>query len=147
KASGSSPLMVPPQTSTISSHLPNAVGAAMSIGRARDLKLDSAVMPSDAIVIRSVGVASINHSPGVDAGNAVRWAADQHRPVPILFICEDNGIGISVPTPNEWIESQYGSRAGLYYIRCDGLSLCDTYLAAREAERYARVYRKPVFLH
>ena len=30
---------------------------------------------------------------------------------------------------------------------CDGLSLCDTYRAAREAEQYARNRRKPVFLH
>jgi len=147
KVFGSYPLMVPPQTSTIASHLPKAVGAAVSIRRARDLKLNSAVMPSDAIVICSFGDASINHSTGVGAVNAALWAAHQNLPVPIVFICEDNGIGISVPTPNEWIESQYGSRAGLYYIRCDGLSLCDTYLAAREAERYARVYRKPVFLH
>lgn len=147
KVFGSYPLMVPPQTSTIASHLPKAVGAAVSIGRARDLKLTSAAMPSDAIVVCTFGDASINHSTAVGAVNAALWAAHQNLPVPIVFICEDNGIGISVPTPNEWLESQYGSRAGLHYIRCDGLNLCDTYLAAREAERYARVYRKPVFLH
>lgn len=147
KVFGSFPLMVPPQTSTIASHLPKAVGAAISIGRARDLQLASKVMPSDAVVVCTFGDASLNHSTAVGAVNSALWVAHQNLPVPIVFICEDNGIGISVPTPNQWLESQYGQRPGLHYIRCDGLNLCDTYRAMREAERFARVYRKPVFLH
>jgi 2-oxoisovalerate dehydrogenase E1 component len=147
KVFGSYPLLVPPQTSTIASHLPKAVGAALSIGRARDLKLATAVMPSDAIVICTFGDASLNHSTAVGAMNSALWVAHQNLPVPLVFICEDNGIGISVPTPNQWLESQYAHRSGLHYIKCDGLNLCDTYRASREAERYARVYRKPVFLH
>lgn len=147
KVFGSYPLMVPPQTSTIASHLPKAVGAAVSIGRARDLRLATAAMPGDAVVMCTFGDASINHSTGVGAVNAALWVAHQNLPMPLVFICEDNGIGISVPTPNQWLESQYGNRSGLHYIRCDGLNLCDTYLAAREAEHYARVHRKPVFLH
>lgn len=147
KVFGSYPLMVPPQTSTIASHLPKAVGAALSIGRARDMKLETAVMPNDAIVICTFGDASINHSTAVGAVNSALWVAHQNLPVPLVFICEDNGIGISVPTPNQWLESQYGNRSGLHYLRCDGLNICDTYRVAREAERYARVYRKPVFLH
>lgn len=147
KVSGSYPLMVPPQTSTIASHLPKAMGAALSIGRAKDLKLASAVMPSDAIVICTFGDASINHSTAVGAMNSALWVAHQNVYMPLVFICEDNGIGISVPTPSDWIESQYGQRAGLHYIKADGLNLCDTYVHAREAERYARSRRKPVFLH
>ena len=147
KVFGSYPLMVPPQTSTIASHLPKAVGAAISIGRAKDLRLDTAVMPSDAIVTCTFGDASMNHSTAVGAMNSALWAAHQNLAMPLIFICEDNGIGISVPTPNNWLESQYGERSGLAYVRCDGLNLCDTYAAAREAERYARVHRKPVFLH
>ena len=147
KVFGSYPLMVPPQTSTIASHLPKAMGAALSIGRAKDLKLESAVMPSDAIVICTFGDASINHSTAVGAMNSALWVSHQNVYMPIVFICEDNGIGISVPTPNEWLEGQYGQRAGLHYIQADGLNLCDTYLKAREAERYVRNRRKPVFLH
>ena len=53
-----------------------------------------------------------------------RGRRDQHRarhglrglPVPILFVCEDNGFGISVPTPAGWIEAAYGSRPGLAYV-------------------------------
>lgn len=146
KVFGSYPLMVPPQTSTIASHLPKALGAALSIGRAKDLKLESAVMPSDAIVICSFGDASINHSTAVGAMNSTLWVAHQNVGMPLVFLCEDNGIGISVSTPDRWLESQYGQRHGLHYLEADGLNLCDLYLKAREAERFARLRRKPVFL-
>jgi 2-oxoisovalerate dehydrogenase E1 component len=147
KVFGSYPLMVPPQTSTIASQLPKAVGAALSVGRAKDLKLESAVMPPDAVVFCSFGDASINHSTAVGAVNSSLWIAHQNVALPLVFICEDNGIGISVPTPNQWLETQYSHRPGLHYITCDGLNLCDTYRAAREAEHFARTHRKPVFLH
>ncbi len=147
KVFGSYPLMVPPQTSTIASHLPKAMGAALSIGRAKDLKLATAAMPGDAVVICSFGDASINHSTAVGALNSALWVAHQNVSMPLILICEDNGIGISVSTPAEWLESQYSTRPGLHYVRADGLNICDLYLKAREAERFARNRRKPVFLH
>ena len=147
KVFGSYPLMVPPQTSTIASHLPKAMGAALSIGRAKDTKLETNVMPHDAVVICSFGDASINHSTAIGAVNSALWVSHQNVYMPLIFICEDNGIGISVSTPSDWLESQYRDRPGLQYIAADGLNLCDTYLKAREAERYARSRRKPVFLH
>lgn len=147
KVFGSYPLMVPPQTSTIASHLPKAMGAALSINRAKDLNLDSAVMPGDAVVICSFGDASINHSTALGGVNSALWVAHQNVAMPIVFICEDNGIGISVSTPSNWLESQFAQRPGLFYVPCDGLSLTDTYAAAKKAEHYARTRRKPVFLH
>jgi 2-oxoisovalerate dehydrogenase E1 component len=147
KVFGSFPLMVPPQTSTIASQLPKAVGAALSIGRARDLKLESAVMPADAVVLCSFGDASANHSTAVGAINSSLWVAHQNVAMPLVWICEDNGIGISVPTPDQWLETQFGHRPGLHYISCDGLNLCDLFMKARAAEQFARARRKPVFLH
>lgn len=147
KVFGSYPLLVPPQTSTIASHLPKALGAALSIGRAKDLRLESAVMPSDAVVFCTFGDASINHSTSQGAINSALWVSHQNVALPLIFICEDNGIGISVSTPQGWLETQYSQRPGLHYISCDGLSLTDTYRAARAAEHYARVRRKPVLLH
>ncbi len=147
KVFGSYPLMVPPQTSTIASQLPKAIGAALSIGRAKDLKIETNVMPSDAVVFTTFGDASINHSTAVGAVNSALWVAHQNVSMPIVFICEDNGIGISVRTPQNWLELQYGQRAGLHYIQADGLNLCDTYMKAEWAERYARNRRRPVFLH
>jgi 2-oxoisovalerate dehydrogenase E1 component len=147
KVFGSYPLMVPPQTSTIASHLPKAMGAALSIGRAKDLSLDQAVMPADAVVLCSFGDASANHSTAVGAINASLWVAHQNVAMPLVWICEDNGIGISVSTPNQWLESQYEERPGLQYIKCDGLNICDAFLRAAQAAQYARTRRKPVFLH
>ena len=109
KVFGSVPLWIPPQTSTIGSHLPKAVGMAFAIERAARLKL-SLPVPNDAIIACSFGDASANHSTTVGAVNAACWASHQGAPVPLLLICEDNGLGISVPTPNSWIASSLGHR-------------------------------------
>ena len=54
KVIGSKPLFIPPQTSTIASHLPKAVGAAFSIGIARTLRLADTPLPADSVVLCSV---------------------------------------------------------------------------------------------
>ena len=51
KVLGSKPLNIPPQTSTIASHLPKAMGAAYSIGLARTLKLPHRTMKDDAVIL------------------------------------------------------------------------------------------------
>ena len=58
KVLGSRALMIPPQTSTIASHLPKAVGAAYSIGAARRHRPEHALMADDALVMCSFGDAS-----------------------------------------------------------------------------------------
>ncbi len=80
KVIGSKPLFIPPQTSTIASHLPKAVGAAFSIGIARTLKLEDTPLPGDAIVLASFGDASANHSTAQGAFNTAAWAAYQGTP-------------------------------------------------------------------
>lgn len=147
KVIGSRALNIPPQTSTIASHLPKAMGTAFSIGLARTLKLEETPLPRDSVVLCSFGDASANHSTAQGAINAAGWAAWQGSPMPIVFLCEDNGIGISVPTPKGWIEADFRGRAGLEYMSCNGLDLVDTYRGAAEAARFARRERRPVFLH
>jgi 2-oxoisovalerate dehydrogenase E1 component len=147
KVIGSKPLNIPPQTSTIASHLPKAVGAAFSIGIARMLKLDDSPMPRDSIVLASFGDASANHSTAQGAFNAAGWAAYQGTPMPLVFLCEDNGIGISTRTPRGWIEASFRDRPGLNYMHCSGLDMVDAYRGARAAAHFARTQRKPVFLH
>ncbi|MFT6915066.1 MAG: 2-oxoisovalerate dehydrogenase E1 component [Motiliproteus sp.] len=146
KVLGSKALFIPPQTSTIASHLPKAVGAAYSIPLAKRSGLDSR-MPLDAVVLCSFGDASANHSTALGAINCASWTAYQNVPLPLVFICEDNGIGISTTTPTGWIHANFSQRPGLHYIYCDGLNLLDTHRAAVAAERLARRYRQPVFLH
>lgn len=147
KVLGCAHTFVPPQTSTIASHLPKAVGAAHSIGMAQRLKLDDAILPNDGIILCSFGDASANHSTSQGAFNAACWAAYQHLPMPIVFICEDNGIGISVRTPGGWIEANFAHRPALHYVQCDGADLNDAMRGCDEAMTYARARRKPVFLH
>lgn len=146
KVFGSAPLWVPPQTSTIASHLPKAVGTAASIKRAQSLKIDHP-LPDDSVVLCSFGDASFNHAVAQSAFNTVRWICQSRVPLPLVFICEDNGLGVSVPTPKDWIEASVIGQPWLTYIQANGLSLEDTYSAAMQAQHIARVQRKPVFLH
>jgi 2-oxoisovalerate dehydrogenase E1 component len=146
KVFGSVPLFIPPETSTIASHLPKALGAAISITRANELYLPSK-LPRNAVILCSFGDASINHASAQATLNAAAWVGQQSYPLPLIFICEDNGLGISVPTPEGWIENTIKNRSYIHYISCDGLNLADCYAKAIEAEHIARNKKKVVFLH
>src|ERR1700684_814790 len=97
KVFGHAGLAVIPQTSTIASHLPRAMGVAFAIDRARKLGLSSA-WPPDAITVTSFGDASANHSTATGAINTACQVSYQGLPMPVLFVCEDNGLGISART-------------------------------------------------
>ena len=61
KVFGNAALAVIPQTSTIASHLPRAVGVGFAIDRAHRINQPCA-WPSDAIAVCSFGDATVNHS-------------------------------------------------------------------------------------
>ena len=145
KVFGSLPLNVPPQTSTIASHLPKAMGMALAFERAKRLGLGPA--DDDRIVVCTFGDASANHSTATGAIHAAEWHAHQGRACPVLFVCEDNGIGISTPTPEGWIATQYGHRPNLGYVSGDGLDIADAWDAALAAATWVRTHRAPGFLH
>jgi 2-oxoisovalerate dehydrogenase E1 component len=146
KVFGRHDLHIIPQTSTIASHLPRAVGVAFSIARAR--KLDVACpWPDDAVAVCSFGDASANHSTAVGAINAALHASYQGLPMPLLFVCEDNGIGISTKTPRGWVARAYAHREGLQYFAADGCDLNGAFDTALAAAQWVRSHRKPAFLH
>jgi 2-oxoisovalerate dehydrogenase E1 component len=147
KVLGSKKLCIPPQTSTIASHLPKAVGAAFSVGLAKRLKPEHQQLPDDALIYCSFGDASLNHSTAQGAINTASWTAYQQLALPLLFMCEDNGIGISTRTPDGWVEATMGSKPGLRYFACDGLNMNDTASVSERAAAWVRKYRKPAFLH
>jgi 2-oxoisovalerate dehydrogenase E1 component len=147
KVLGSRRLNIPPQTSTIASHLPKAVGAAYSIGLAKRAAPEHTNLPADSIVMCSFGDASSNHSTAQGAINTACWTSFQSVPLPLLFVCEDNGIGISVPTPRGWIAANFANRPGLRYFTCDGLDMAQTLRVSQAAADYVRRTRKPAFLH
>ena len=68
KVLGNADLAVIPQTSTIASHLPRAMGVAFAIERANKLKV-AGVWPPDAVAVASFGDASANHSTATGAIN------------------------------------------------------------------------------
>lgn len=147
KVLGSKSLNIPPQTSTIASHLPKAVGVAYSLGLARRHAPEHRCLPEDAIVMASFGDASSNHSTAQGAFNTACWTSFQSVPLPMLFVCEDNGIGISTPTPDGWIAANFSARPGMRYFACNGLDICETHRVAQQAADYVRSHRKPAFLH
>ncbi len=146
KVFGRHDLNIIPQTSTIASHLPRAVGVAFSIARAAKLGV-ACPWPDDAVTVCSFGDASVNHSTAVGAVNTALHSAYQGVPMPLLFVCEDNGIGISVKTPRRWIEHTYGNRDGLRYFDADGWDVAATFEAATAAADWVRAHRRPAFLH
>ena len=146
KVWGSKPLWVLPQTSTIASHLPKALGTALAIESGRRIG-HTLPIPEDSVVICSFGDASANHATAQTAFNTAAWAAYQRLPAPILFVCEDNGIGISVKTPDGWIAQSFAHRPGLDYFAADGLDLVEGHAQVERALAHCRQTRRPTFLH
>ena len=145
KVWGSRALWVPPQTSTIASHLPKAMGTAFALERANRLGLPLEI-PPDSIVCCSFGDASSNHATALAGINAARYSRRRGSPVPVLFVCEDNGIGISVDTPRHWVARNFGALPHLDYVHAVG-ELDEIHEAVRTAIETCRVGRRPVFLH
>nr|WP_245652970.1 thiamine pyrophosphate-dependent enzyme [Herbidospora sakaeratensis] len=144
KVFGHPSLAVIPQTSTIASHLPRAVGVAFAIERGRQLGA-SGPWEADAIAVCSFGDASVNHASALSGFNTAAYGAYRGLSLPVLFVCEDNGIGISVRTPPGWVEA---SRQSLIeYFTADGSDVAETYAAARKAAAHVRETRSPAYLH
>jgi 2-oxoisovalerate dehydrogenase E1 component len=146
KVFGHPDLAIIPQTSTVGSHLPRAVGTAFAIDRARALGVPAA-WPADAVVVCGFGDASANHSTVVGAVHAVSWSAYRGVPLPLLLVCEDNGIGISVPTPPGWVARAYRDRPDLRYFSANGSDPAGVFDTASEAAEWVRRHRRPAFLH
>jgi 2-oxoisovalerate dehydrogenase E1 component len=146
KVIGSRALWIPPQTSTIASHLPKAAGTAIALERMRHLGLPLPV-PEDAIVLCSFGDASVNHATA-QAGFQMAQNATLHRQrCPILFVCEDNGIGISVRTPADAVEKLLRPRFAADWFGADGRDLPAAHAQAGAAIEHCRRTRRPTFLH
>ncbi|NBD96405.1 MAG: MFS transporter [Gammaproteobacteria bacterium] len=146
KVWGHPALWVLPQTSTIASHLPKAVGTSLAIAHGKGSPHQLPV-PDDSIVVCSFGDASLNHAAAQTAINSCAWSRHQSLPVPVLLVCEDNDIGISVPTPTNWVADSMRNRHGISYHYADGLDLVEGYRAVERAVDECRTRRRPVFLH
>ncbi|MFE9958537.1 thiamine pyrophosphate-dependent enzyme [Micromonospora sp. NPDC005299] len=153
KVFGRADLAVVPTTSTIASHLPRAVGLGLALerlrrgGRRDDGDSDAAPWPSDAIVVCSFGDASVNHATATAAFNTAGWYDHTGLRIPVLFVCEDNGLGISVRSPQGWVAATLRARPGIRYFAADGTDVAEAYRVAGEAAAWVRRHRRPAVLH
>ncbi|MEM6673908.1 MAG: thiamine pyrophosphate-dependent enzyme [Planctomycetota bacterium] len=144
KVWGSREAWVPPQTSTIASHVPKAVGTAFSLTRAKKLGVDTG-LPDDAIVCCTIGDASVNHATALAGINSARYAWRRMNPTPVLFVCEDNQRGISVETPRRWIRDFFSRLEHLRYFEATG-DVDAVWDTVRLAIQTCRTTRQPTFL-
>jgi 2-oxoisovalerate dehydrogenase E1 component len=150
KVFGNPDLHVIPTTSTVGSHLPRAIGVAYAIERGRRvsrLGTQATGWPGDAVVVCSFGDASINHASATAAFNTAGWCDHTGLRLPLLFVCEDNGIGISVRSPDGWTTAALRARPGVRYFAGDGCDIATAYDAAAEATTWVRRHRRPAILH
>jgi 2-oxoisovalerate dehydrogenase E1 component len=154
KVYGHPNLNVIPTTSTVGSHLPRAVGVGFGIEwfarrarRANGEGVADQVWPSDSIAVCSFGDASVNHATATAAFNTAGWCDHTGLRLPVLFVCEDNGFGISVRSPEGWVAATLRGRPGLRYFATDGCDLAAVYDAASEAAMWVRRQRRPAVLH
>ncbi len=143
KVLGRKELNIVPLTSTIGSHLPRAVGLALSLG----MEHSSPNFEPDSIVVAGIGDASLNHST---VQGAMNWAANmahRGRRVPVLFLVEDNGLGISVPTPQDWVAQSASARWGLDYATADGADPSSVFTTASALADQIRATGRPAILH
>lgn len=146
KVFGHRELAIIPQTSTIGSHLPRAFGIGLTLGLA-DRGQHVTAWPADAVVVCSFGDASANHSTAVGALNAAAWCAHRGVEMPVLFVCEDNGLGVSVRTPSGWIEQSLSGFPGVGYRQVDGSDAVGVIAGARALVDQVRERRSPAVLH
>jgi 2-oxoisovalerate dehydrogenase E1 component len=146
KVFGRKELAIIPMTSTIASHLPRAVGMALAIDRAARLGV-ACPWKSDAVVMCSFGDASLNHATAQAALNTSAQITFQGLPLPLLYVCEDNGLGISVPTPSGWAESALTARPQLRYEVAYGHDPAEVLGVATELAAWVRERRRPAVLH
>jgi len=144
KVFGNHALSIIPQTSTIASHLPRAVGLARSFSIAPET---ATTWPADSVVVCSFGDASLNHST---AQGALNWASlDAHagKRVPVIFVCEDNGLGLSVPSPEEWVTASSGQRPAMDVIGVDGFDPAAVFDGVSALSARVRDTGRPGFVH
>jgi 2-oxoisovalerate dehydrogenase E1 component len=98
------------------------------------------------VAISSQGESSVSEGFVYEAINGA-----SNEKVPVIFVIQDNGYGISVPkkdqTANRKVSENFSGFKNLRIIYCDGKDVFDSMNAMEEAKRHAIETKEPVIVH
>jgi 2-oxoisovalerate dehydrogenase E1 component len=142
-------LNIPSQGSPTGTQCLQAVGcgeAGLIYGRVSEIPDGHSRHHADEVTYVSVGDGATSEGEFWESLNTACT-----RPVPVLYLVEDNGYAISVPvdvqTPGGDISKLVESFPNLKVLRCDGTDYLDSYRTLEEAVAWVRGERKPALVH
>ncbi len=146
---GHKALNIPSQGSPTGTQCLQAVGcgeAGMLYSRVDDIADRGDHFQGDEVTYVSIGDGATSEGEFWESLNTACT-----RPVPVLYLVEDNGYAISVPvevqTPGGDISRLVESFPNLKVVRCDGTDFMACYRAMGEAVDWVRRERKPALVH
>lgn len=131
-------------TSTLSSHVPPAVGRSLGSMLAKQIGASSVLSPSS-IGFVSVGDGSVNHSHFLSAVNLAEYARYNNFKCPLVFAVSDNGYSISLKGKN-WLQREFIQKLRMPLLIADGNDFVDVWDKTQRAVEETRRSKKPVFI-
>jgi 2-oxoisovalerate dehydrogenase E1 component len=133
-----------PAKHIVSSSSPTGTQFLQAIGAAEAIRYFDP--QSDAVALTSAGEGATSEGEFWEAINAACL-----RRLPVVFLIQDNGYAISVPsefqTPGGNISHLLTGFPGLFRVESDGTDFVASYAAMEEAVAYARSGKGPAFVH
>ncbi len=121
-------------SAVVGTHIPVAVGYALTIRRRREKR----------VVVCFLGDGATEE--GVFS-ESLNFAALQA--LPVLFVCENNGLAIHTPLSKRWASEQLVERVRTYCIRAERIETSDIFAIRASAElllEHVRAGQGPAFL-
>lgn len=142
-------LNIPSQGSPTGTQCLQAVGAGeagMIYAAVKEIEDGAARQHGDEVTYVSIGDGATSEGEFWESLNSACT-----KPVPVLYLVEDNGYAISVPvsaqTPGGDVSRLVESFPNLKVLRCDGTDYLDSHRTMEEAVQWVRRERKPALVH
>ena len=142
-------LNIPSQSSPTGTQCLQAIGAGeagLIYARVKEIADGASRQHADEITYVSIGDGATSEGEFWESLNTACT-----KPVPVLYLVEDNGYAISVPvdvqTPGGDVSKLVENFPNLKVLRCDGTDYIDSYRTLEEAVAWVRRERKPALVH
>jgi 2-oxoisovalerate dehydrogenase E1 component len=142
-------LNIPSQGSPTGTQCLQAVGAGeagMIYAAVKEIEDGAARQHADEVTYVSIGDGATSEGEFWESLNSACT-----KPVPVLYLVEDNGYAISGPvsaqTPGGDVSRLVESFPNLKVLRCDGTDYVDSHRTMEEAVQWVRRERKPALVH